>query len=213
MGELRELAMFPLSTVVYPHQRVPLHVFEQRYRRLVEDVREGEGHFGICLIARGSEVGGGDQRVDVGTIVDLRAVFPFSDGRCMLIVDGRERLFVRRWLVDDPYPRALVQVEAAEPVEVDGDLLAAAHQAVRALRRLHSEMFPDSCLQDGCECDDDPVTRVWQLCSMTPMATLDQMRLLRLDGPNERLAGLLEICCERYGDLTRQLHDGPGDPS
>jgi hypothetical protein len=37
------------------------------------------------------------------------------------------------------------------------------------------------------------------------MATLDQLRLLSIDDADERLTALSEICCERYGDLMRQL--------
>jgi Lon protease-like protein len=144
-----ELPMFPLSTVIFPHQRLPLHVFEPRFRRLVDDVHAGDGRFGICLIARGSEVGGGDERVALGTLVELRAVFPFSDGRSMLVVDGRERIRVRRWLDESPYPRAEVEVHRESARAPTPELLAATEAAVRALRHLHSEMHPESCVTAG----------------------------------------------------------------
>lgn len=200
-----ELPMFPLSTVIFPHQRVPLHVFEPRYRRLVDDVHAGNGRFGICLIARGSEVGGGDERVNVGTIVELKAVFPFSDGRSMMVVEGRERIRVRTWLDDSPYPRAEVELMAGHDQPSDLELLATTEAAVRSLRNLHSEMHPDSCVERDCGLDDDPHVRAWQLCAMTPMATLDQLKLLKVDAADGRLTTLAEICCERYGDLMRQL--------
>ncbi len=197
--------MFPLSSVVFPHQRVPLHVFEPRYRQLVDDVRAGDGRFGICLIARGAEFGGGDQRVDVGTLVETAAVFPFSDGRSMLVVDGQERIHILGWLSDDPYPRAVVEIVPGVATPSEPALLAATESAVRALRNLHSEMHPDSCVDTECGFAADPCVRAWQLCAVTPMATLDQLQLLRLSSADERLRQLLEICCERYGDLTRQL--------
>ena len=165
--------MFPLSSVVFPHQRVPLHVFEPRYRQLVEDVEAADGRFGICLIARGSEVGGGDERVDVGTIVQVHSVFPFTDGRCMLVVDGIERIRVTTWLPDDPYPRAMVQIDPGEQTPSDTTLLATTEAGVRALRSLDSEMNPDSCVDVGCQMEDEPCVRAWQLCAMAPMATLD----------------------------------------
>ena len=205
MSAVFELAMFPLSSVIFPHQRVPLHVFEPRYQKLVADVTSAKGHFGICLIARGSEVGGGDQRVDVGTLVDVQSTFPFSDGRCMLVVEGKERIRVEEWLVDDPYPRAMVRIDSGEEVPTDLALLAATEAGVRALRSLHSEMNPDSCVDVGCEMEQEPCVRSWQLCAMAPMATLDQVMLLGEDRCDERLRMLGEICCERYGDLMRQL--------
>ena len=54
--------MFPLSTVLFPHARLPLHVFEERYRALMADCLAGDGSSGWSSIARGSEVGGGDER-------------------------------------------------------------------------------------------------------------------------------------------------------
>ena len=61
------LPMFPLSAVLFPHASMPLHVFEPRYRQMLRDCLAGDGRFGIVLIERGSEVGGGDQRSLLGT--------------------------------------------------------------------------------------------------------------------------------------------------
>ena len=61
------LPMFPLSAVLFPHASMPLHVFEPRYRELLRDCLAGDARFGIVLIERGSEVGGGDERSDSGT--------------------------------------------------------------------------------------------------------------------------------------------------
>lgn len=76
---------------------------------------------------------------------------------------------------------------------------------MRALRALQSELFADQCLQTNCEMDSDPWVRSWQLCSMTPMSTLDQFKVLGLSDPNDRLRLLAEVCCERYGDYQRMI--------
>ncbi len=49
-----------------PTEFMPLHVFEPRYRTLVEVCLAGEPEFGVVLIERGSEAGGGDIRFDIG---------------------------------------------------------------------------------------------------------------------------------------------------
>src|ERR1700733_4312413 len=156
----RELAMFPLGMVVFPHQTVGLCVFEPRYHRLLADV-ESEHRFGTCLIERGSDVGGGDER----------------------------------WLVDDPYPRAVVGQRCCDDVPIEAALLKSTESAVRALRALQSEVFADECLQRNCAMDDDPGVRSWQLCALTPMALLDQFKVISLSNPNDRLRLLAEICC------------------
>ena len=68
----KPMPMFPLGTVLFPHAVLPLHVFEERYRALTETCLRGDGRFGVVLIERGSEVGGGDVRFGVGTVAQHR---------------------------------------------------------------------------------------------------------------------------------------------
>jgi Lon protease-like protein len=112
--------MFPLGTVLLPHMVLPLHVFEPRYRQMVADVLAGDGEFGVVLIERGSEVGGGDVRTDVGTAARVVRAEELPDGRYGLAAVGVRRIRVERWLPDDPYPRAEV-VDWPDEDEVDDD--------------------------------------------------------------------------------------------
>lgn len=196
--------MFPLGMVVFPHQVVGLCVFESRYKQLLEDVRTSNV-FGTCLIERGSEVGGGDERTSVGTLLAIRAVQPLANGQLIVMVEGMSCFAVEAWLDDDPYPRAKARDRCCDDVMIDPDLLALATTSVRALRTLQSELSPDDVLSATCTMAEDPWERSWQLCSMTPMAVLDQFKVLSLSDPNERLRLLVEICCERYGDFQRML--------
>ena len=101
--------MFPLSTVLFPGAGLPLHVFEARYRALMAECLAGDGEFGVVLITRGSEVGGGDQRVDVGTLARIEQAAETEDGRMLVIARGVRRIRVESWLADGPYPRAAVE--------------------------------------------------------------------------------------------------------
>src|ERR1019366_4195756 len=97
--------MFPLGMVVFPHQTVGLCVFEPRYHRLLVDV-EAEQRFGTCLIERGSEVGGYDERTSVGTVVEILGSHCLSNGQILLVIEGVECFEVAEWLTDDPLPLA-----------------------------------------------------------------------------------------------------------
>ena len=200
----KSLAMFPLGMVVFPHQTIGLCVFEPRYHRLVEDVVD-DGRFGTCLIERGSEVGGRDERTSVGTVVEILGSHELPDGQTLLMVEAVECVEVTRWLEDDPYPRAEVRTRCCDDVAVEPMLLASTESAVRALRALQSEVVADQCLRRDVPMDDDPRVRAWQLCALTPMSVLDQFKVLSLSNPNDRLRLVAEICCERYGDFQRQL--------
>src|SRR3954470_15280070 len=111
------LPMFPLGAVLFPGVGIPLHVFEPRYRALMRHCLDTDRRFGVVLIERGSEVGGGDVRFDVGTCARIVEADGLPDAGWALVAIGVERLRVRRWLPDDPYPRAEVEllVDEAPP--------------------------------------------------------------------------------------------------
>jgi uncharacterized protein len=196
--------MFPLGMVVFPHQTVGLCVFEPRYHRLLADVA-AERRFGTCLIERGSEVGGRDERTSVGTLLEIAGSHEMDAGKTLVMVEAIECFAVTRWLDDDPYPRAEVRERCCDDVPVERALLGSTESAVRALRALQSEVVADQCLRRDVPMDDDPGVRAWQLCALTPMSVLDQFKVLSLSNPNDRLRLVAEICCERYGDYQRML--------
>ena len=164
--------------------------------------------FGVVLIARGSEVGGGDQRVDVGTVARIDRVAELEDGRMLVMARGERRIRVERWLADVPYPRA----EVAElPVVRRGDqdvALAAAEVAVRRLRSLLSELGDVPALPHDLELGGSTETIAWQLCELAPLNLMDRQRLLAcgtLDGQLEQLAALCEAMAE---DVVAMLAGG-----
>ncbi|WP_431309230.1 LON peptidase substrate-binding domain-containing protein [Gordonia prachuapensis] len=113
--------MFPLGTALLPGEPLPLRIFEPRYRQMLADClgraekSDAAGYFGVVLIARGHEVGGGDVRHQVGTFARIDNVLRQADGRAALTCTGAGRFRVTEWLPDDPYPRAIIE-ELAEPV-------------------------------------------------------------------------------------------------
>ena len=198
--------MVPLGMVVFPYQVVGLCVFESRYHHMLNDV-ESSQRFGTCLIARGCEIGGHDERTQVGTMMQILGAQSLPNGQTLLMAEGIGCFEIDTWLDDAPYPRALVSDRCCDDLDVEPALLKSTESAVRALRALQSELFADECLRSNCDMDADPWIRSWQLCSMTPMSSLDQFKVLSLSNPNDRLHLVAEICCERYGDYQRMLAD------
>jgi Lon protease-like protein len=91
MIESYELPLFPLHTVLFPGQTLPLHIFEPRYRQMMADCLQGERTFGVTLIREGVEVGGAATPCEVGTSATIEEVERLSDGRMNVITVGRER--------------------------------------------------------------------------------------------------------------------------
>jgi Lon protease-like protein len=204
--------MFPLSTVLFPCQELPLHVFEPRYQALVQDCLAADGAFGVVLIERGSEVGGGDERCSVGTLAQIEAAAPLTDGRWVLGTRGRSRVAVTRWLPDDPYPSADVEL-LDDTVSVVPDLSATA-SAVRRARALLSELNGAPAVPpEAWRTIDAPDELLWTLCAQAPLTAYDRQRLLEQPDVATRLAMLDDLVTGCSADLERMLNSGPGDPS
>ena len=205
------LGMFPLSTVLFPQAGLPLHVFEDRYRELMAHCMNGDGEFGVVLIARGSEVGGSDQRVGVGTVARIANVAELGDGRLLVVATGVRRVRVDRWLPDDPYPVALVADIPDDVSADDGTTLAGAEFAVRRLRSLLSELGDVPALPHNLRITGDEEDVGWQLCDMAPLTALDLQRLLATEGLMTRMLLLTELCDAMAEDVTRMLADGSSE--
>ncbi len=189
--------MFPLGTVLLPGGGLPLHVFEPRYLALVADCLGGDGSFGVVLIERGHEVGGGDVRTDFGTLARIVEAVELPDGRWAIGAIGEQRIRVRRWLHDDPYPRADVDAwpDPAPGTEHSASLAATTAVVRRALARL-SELgrpVPPSTF----ELSDDAVRAGYELLVLAPISLLDRHRLLGAASPDERIAALGPLVEER----------------
>ena len=109
MESTRRLPMFPLGMVLVPSGVLPLRVFEPRYRHMLEDLLPGNREFGVVLIERGSEVGGGEVRSGIGTMARILEARESGDGHWAVVAMGLQRIMVERWLPDDPYPLAEVR--------------------------------------------------------------------------------------------------------
>jgi uncharacterized protein len=200
--------MFPLGAVLFPGTILALHVFEPRYRQLMTDCLAGDGCFGVVLISRGSEVGGGDQRVSVGTEASIEEAARLHDGRWVVAARGRRRIAVESWLPDDPYPLADVRPLPAAPVEPDPGAVAEARAAVRRARALLSELgqaAPAGDLPGADEPAGDPEATTWLLCAAAPLGPLDRQRLLEIGDAAERVSVLTDLVLGVADDLHRLL--------
>ena len=181
-----ELPMFPLGTALVPGQVLPLHVFEPRYRALVDACLSGDRCFGVVLIERGSEVGGGDTRFDVGTVARITEMAEFPDGRYAIVCVGTTRVRVQRWLPDEPFPRA--DVEVLTDPEAGADALAGREQVVAGLARVvDAARALGAEVPDDLALADDPFQAGWDATAMAPIGPIDVLDILHEDDPVLRL--------------------------
>lgn len=117
-----ELPLFPLNTVLFPGQVLPLHIFEERYRLMVRHCLAQDLPFGVVLIKRGQEVGDEAEPYMVGTVARIIESTHLGNGAMNIVTVGVERFRIRRLLHDQPYLRgqilSLPMTDPDDPEEV-----------------------------------------------------------------------------------------------
>ena len=176
------LPLFPMHVVVFPGQRQQLHIFEPRYRRLVREVLDEEAPFGIVLIKRGREVGGGAVPVDTGCAVRIREHQELEDGRYNLLCEGTQRFRIRDLLGEEPFLRAEVEF-LPEPEDASDE--ATQEAAAGVAEQLAEHMRLVLALQDG-----------WQ-------------REFRFPAPPARLADHAGARLEAPAQIKQQVLEAP----
>ena len=213
--------MFPLGSVLLPAGVLSLHVFEPRFKALVRDCVASEPHeFGVVLIERGNEVGGGDVRRDVGSIARMVQVAEMDDGRFAVIAIGVGRLRVNAWLPDDPYPLADIDEwpddfgrdemapgdkRRGDAAQATDDLLRSVTQRTRRAAALALELGDDGA-DPSAELADDLLTASYQLAGLAPIGPADAYDLLCASGPTVRLRVLDDLLVHVEAAQAFRLH-------
>lgn len=190
--------MFPLQSALLPGEPLPLRIFEPRYSQLVRDcLAMPDPAFGVVLITRGREVGGGDVRSDVGALARITSYADHGMGRYQLVTVVGERIRVREWLDDDPYPRAVIEAwpdEPGPPVtherigEVVDKMLALFERIVSTRG---GQLRPDALAVDP-EVAEDPSRHLYALASRVPMGQADRYAVLAAPTLAERVEVLID---------------------
>ena len=148
---------------------------------MIVDVLATDREFGVVLIRRGSEVGGGDQRCDVATRARVLEAREAPDGRWAVTVVGLQRIRVDLWLPDDPHPVADVSPlpDRSGPV-VPESAYRLLESRLRRLLALLSELG-DPVPAATFDLADDPALGTLQMAALGPFTSYDRQRLLEAD--------------------------------
>jgi Lon protease-like protein len=118
-----QLSLFPMNTVLFPGQVLPLHIFETRYQLMVRRCLADDSPFGVVLIRKGNEVG--DDQVEphgVGTVARIIESTHLPDGTMNIVSVGTDRFRIVKLLHDQPYLRGEVETYPLQSVPASVDL-------------------------------------------------------------------------------------------
>lgn len=201
-----DLPLFPLHTVLFPRQTLVLHVFERRYRTMIEWCLMQRVPFGVTLIQSGDEVG--DEAVPhrVGTTAWIQEVTQFADGRMSVKVIGRQRFRVLHSAYDGPCLTARVQplYDVEEPFREIEALVA----RVRAqFHHYNAARRPQN--QTSWHIPRDPARLTWLVAGTLELDIMERQRLLASGRASERLL-ILSSWLEQALHQTSRSEPGGG---
>src|SRR5512146_2791723 len=175
-----ELGLFPLPIVLVPTERIPLHIFEPRYRELIGECLETDGEFGLVLAT-------GDGAVhEIGTRARVAAVVEtLDDGALNVVVEGGERFRLLELTDGRSFQTGLVEdvLDDDEPVDDDD-----AERALKVFRDLAEAAESDVDIPEA-----DSPDLVWELAARVDFGVEPKQEILASTSPPERMRRLVEL--------------------
>jgi Lon protease-like protein len=198
------LRLFPLQTVLFPGMRMPLHIFEDRYRTMIRECIEEDAPFGVLLIREGPEVGGGAVPFNVGTTARITQCEYLEDGRMNIFTIGSHRFRIEKINTDRDYLTGDVEfVDQSPPTDAAHALMPRARELFDEYLRTYLAMS-DQWLR-GVTLPEDPAEAADYIAARTDTLPEIKQKWLEELSPESRLAHELEVIGEALPDMRARL--------
>lgn len=198
---LRGFPLFPLGIVALPGESVPLHVFEDRYKRMIEhclsaDPGSVEREFGIVWLSD-------EELKEVGCACEIERVLErMEDGRLNILARGTRPFRLLERQDDLPYPAGVVEFLGDETVEQQGD---ADEVAGTSARELYGELV-EQATDRTLSAEEVDAMDAYGMAGTVEFGTDAKQELLELRSENARLrllALLLRAAIKRLELIDR----------
>jgi len=188
---VQEIGLFPLPVVLLPTERIPLHVFEPRYKELIGESIEGERSFGLVLAT-------GDGAVhEVGTTASVHQVLEvLEDGAMNVVVEGTARVRLLELTSGRSFTTCLVEPLQDEDEPADPGDAARAYELFRSLAETAGGDV------DTPDPDEDQLD--FRLASRVDLGVEAKWELLSATSPRERMARLAQLLQTALEEATLQ---------
>ena len=195
---VRELPLFPLpELVLFPGRRLPLHIFELRYRMLMNTILQGDRRFGILMVDPTS-----GEIAKVGCCAEVIHYQKMPDDRMKIMTLGQQRFRVLDYVRETPYRVGLVEWIEDEPVEENLEPLATeVDRLLRDVVRLSAKLtsqdieFPENI-------PELPLELSYWVASTLYGVSLEQQSLLEMQNTLKRLEREAEILTSTRNNLA-----------
>jgi Lon protease-like protein len=185
------IPLFPLNTVLVPGLVMPLHIFEPRYRAMIEMLleipNEDEREFGIVAVRDGADPRTVDGCFPIGTATVLRQAQALDDGRYDIMTTGSRRFRIVH--LDASEPLLYAEVEWLDDITSQEDALLAQHtaKAFTAYRSILGGQLTDESDADIDDLPDDPTVLSYLITAAMVLPHDERQLLLAADDTATRL--------------------------
>jgi Lon protease-like protein len=189
---VRDFPLFPLGIVALPTESVPLHIFEDRYRKMIEHCLAGEQEFGILWLSD-------EELKHTGCAVTIEQVLErMEDGRMNILTRGTRPFVLLERQDDLPYPAGEVVFAEDEAEELD-------EQAAESARELYGELVMQATDKELSAAELGAMDS-YRMAGTVEFEPTAKQELLELRSENARLrllSALLGAAIERLELLER----------
>ncbi len=197
---LERFPLFPLGLVLLPHEVIPLHIFEERYKAMIGECLDEEREFGIVWLSQD-----GLREIGCGASV-ARVLERTEDGRMNILAEGTRPFRLLRRIDDLVYPAGDVEVleDAGGDGAIDSELLAAARDRYADVVDRATDTRPEP--SELTELD------AYRMAAMVDFELAAKQELLELRDEEARLRRVRELFdltlarldyAERAGEIAR----------
>jgi Lon protease-like protein len=187
-----EFPLFPLDIVALPTESVPLHIFEDRYLRMIEECLEQEREFGIVWLSE-------EELKPIGCACEIEQVLERTDdGRLNILARGTRPFRLVEREDDLPYPAGVVEFLSEQDEETDPGAARTAHE-------LYAELV-EQATDQRLEEDELEAMDAYQMAGTVEFGAEAKQELLELRSENARLrllALLLQAAIKRLELVER----------
>jgi Lon protease-like protein len=206
----RIIPIFPLPLVQFPGALTPLHIFEPRYRKLLDDIMKTDKTLGITCSSAEQDQALEPLPGSIGCMVEIVAMEGLPDGRSNIVCLGKSRYRTLEYLEGEPYLQAKVEPfeeDAAEEAELleklaesVGALFQRAVRAVQTMKELTTGQL------EAPELPNDPPGLSFIVASTLEIKLEEKQELLEMTDTGERLRRLAAVLTDLAPEYERRAH-------
>jgi Lon protease-like protein len=192
--QIDSFPLFPLGIVMLPHELVPLHIFEERYKLMIGECLEEEREFGIVWFAD-------DKLCEIGCTGRITQVLDTSeDGRLNILVQGTRPFRLVERDPHLPYPAGTIELLDDDEPEASPELMSAARERYAALVERVTDRRPDD--------EELEALDAYGMAATIEFAPEPKQELLEQRSEPERLRQVTSMLEETLKKLDFSEHSG-----